>query len=110
MTGPDKEFIFNGLLFMKGVSAAGTVIDSFPKAPAPKGWLKRIRLDETGYELIEPESGTVLFGYTVLQDVCHVTTNIYDKQGRLVAESRRNEFFVHHGPALIGTHGILVSG
>jgi hypothetical protein len=90
--GPEKEFIFNGLLFVNGVSEAGTVIDSFPKAPPPKGWVKRIRLDETGYELVDPQSRTVLFGYTVLQNAYHVTTNIYDEHGRLVAESRGSEF------------------
>jgi len=37
MTDPEKEFIFNGLLFMNGVSEAGTVIDSFPKVSCTEG-------------------------------------------------------------------------
>jgi hypothetical protein len=37
----EGEYLFNGRLFLPGVTEAGTLIDNFPKGPTPKGWTKR---------------------------------------------------------------------
>jgi hypothetical protein len=109
-----NEFLFNGRIFLANGSAAGTVIDNFPKGPTPNGWTKRPRADGTGYELVS--DGTVLFGYRVVgvpipgrstaSSICFVTVNIYNSKGELVAESLPDEFRLHKHPATIGRGGI----
>ena len=113
----EGEFLFNGRLFLPRGAGGGTVIDNFPKGPAPKGWTKRARLDQQGYELVS--DGTVLFGYHVAaipipgrdteSGICFVTVNIYDVKGTIIAESLPNEFRLHRGPAMIGHGGIHFS-
>lgn len=108
------EFLFNGRIFIPGISQAGTVIDNFPKGPAPTGWTKRQRVDRQGYELVSDKA--VLFGYRVVSvpipgssvssPLCLVTVNIHTTNGELVAECLSDEFRLHRGPALIGRDGI----
>src|ERR1041385_6903734 len=103
------EFLFNGRIFIPGVSEAGTLIDNFPKAPAPKGWTKRPRPDGTGYELVS--DGKTLFGYRVVTTQipgtaantprCFGAVSIYTAKGELVAESLPDEFRLHRHPATI---------
>jgi len=83
MVGEDKEFVFNGRLFLKG-GHHGTVIDNFPKGPAPVGWERRPHVHDEGYDLVD-EAGDVIFGYRVEDNVCHVTVNLYDASGKEVA-------------------------
>jgi hypothetical protein len=111
----DGEFLFNGRLFLPGVTQAGTVIDNFPKGPAPKGWTKRPRVDGNGYEL--ESDGTVPFGYRVVSiqipgldtesRICFVTVNLYGSNGALVAEVLPEEFRLHRHPAKIGRGGLV---
>jgi hypothetical protein len=108
MVGPDKEFLFNGRLFLPGYGQAGTVIDNFPKGPTPHGWKKLQRVDRSGYQLLDQVSNTVLFGFEEIDNVCHVTTNIYDDFGALIAETLSDNFLVHRGPAMVGTRGIYI--
>lgn len=106
IVGPPPEFIFNGRIYVPGISAAGTVIDNFPKGPDPTGWTKRPRLAGNGYELVD-EKGKVLFGYEVLAgNICHVTVNIYAADGAMVAETLPDQFLLHRHPAKIGRGGI----
>src|SRR5690349_6701581 len=89
------EFIFNGRIFVPGISGAGTVIDNFPKGPTPQGWTKRQRADGQGYDLFA--DGKTLFGYRVVpvpipgrgatSALCFVTANLYTAAGQTVAES-----------------------
>jgi len=111
------EFLFNGRLFLRGVAEAGTIIDNFPRGPAPKGWTRRQRVDGQGYELVSDSNDVVLFGYRVvpmsipgrrsISDLCFVTVNIYDSTGKLVAESLPDEFRLYGRPAKIGRGGIF---
>jgi hypothetical protein len=108
----DGEFLFNGRLFVPGIAQGGTVIDNFPKGPAPGGWTKRQLADSDGYELVS--NGSVLFGYRVVPfpqgdvetHLCIVTANIYDSGGEVVAESLPDELRLYKGPAQIGRGGI----
>lgn len=108
MVGPDKEFLFNGRLFLPGHRQPGTVIDNFPKGPAPHGWEKRQLVHTPGYELLDPSTNVVLFGFEEIERVCHVTTNIYDGAGTLIAETLSDNFLVHRGPAMVGRGGIFI--
>jgi hypothetical protein len=102
-----REFIFNGRLFLPDhATEAGTIIDNFPKSPAPIGWTKRPRTDGDGYELVSPD-GTVIFGYRIVDNVCHVTVNIYAADGDIVAESTGNELRVYRPPMTIGRNGAV---
>jgi hypothetical protein len=108
MVGPDKEFLFNGRLFLPGHHHPGTVIDNFPKGPAPQGWEKRQMVGTVAYELFDPATNTVLFGFEEIERVCHVTTNIYDGSGILIAQTLPNNFLVHRGPAMVGRGAIYI--
>jgi hypothetical protein len=104
------EFLFNGRIFIPGISEVGTVIDNFPRGPAPNGWTKRQRPDSKGYELVS--GNKTLFGYRVDQTatpsrLCLVTVNLYTANGELVAESLSDEFRLHRHPAMIGRGGIM---
>ena len=103
------EFLFNGRLHLPQNGGSGTIIDNFPKGPAPAGWTKRQRAHGAGYELIST-SGITLFGYEVLPgNVCKVTVNLYAEDGGLVAESTRNDFVIYRRPAMIGRGGIRIA-
>jgi hypothetical protein len=108
MIGPDKEFLFNGRLFLPGHTNHGTVIDNFPKAAAPQGWVKRQRIATPGYELVDPSSDIILFGFEEIDNVCHVIANVYDESGVVIAETLADNFIVHRPPAIIGTGGIHI--
>jgi hypothetical protein len=115
----DGEFLFNGRLFLSqaersaGTRSAGTIIDNFPKGPAPAGWTRHPHVDEEGYDL---KSDVTLFGYRVVpwqipgthiqSRLCLVTVNIYAADGGVVAESLPDQFLLHRSPANIGTQGI----
>lgn len=101
----NDEFLFNGRLFLPEAAVGGTIIDSFPHGPAPRGWVKRPRADDLGYDLVS-QDGIVLFGYRVENHLCVVTVNLYAADGGLVAESLPNEFRLHRHPAMIGRGGI----
>jgi hypothetical protein len=109
MVGPEREFLFNGRLFLPGNSQPGTVIDNFPKGPTPHGWIKRQRVDGNGYELVDRTNGIALFGFEEIEDICHVTTNVYDGAGNLIVETLPDNFLVHRGPAMVGKGGIYIS-
>jgi hypothetical protein len=95
------DFVFNGRLFLPGGSASGTIIDNFPKGPAPDGWTKRPLLTGEGYELVAGEVS--LFGYEVLTDrVCKVAVKIFAMDGQVVAESTATDFVVRRGPGNVG--------
>ena len=104
-----EEFVFNGRLFMPLTGAMGTVIDNFPKSPAPRGWEQRRCPSFDGFELFDPDTGFVLFGYRVIDNICLVTTNLYDRLGGLIAETVGEDFLIHSGPARLGRHGIHIS-
>lgn len=109
IVGSPAEFIFNGRLFLPSKPASGTIIDNFPKGPTPAGWERQQLVDRPGYSLIDQETGAVLFGFEVTEGhICHVITNLYDQKGSLIAETGKNVFLVHIGPALIGTGGIRI--
>jgi hypothetical protein len=108
MVGPEKEFLFNGRLFLPGHGQSGTIIDNFPKGPTPHGWEKRQRIGRPGYELLDRTGNTILFGFEEIGNVCHVTTNVYDGSGALVAETLSEDFLVHRGPARLGTQAIFI--
>lgn len=109
MAGPEKEFIFNGRIFVPGLSEAGTIIDNFPRVRAPKGWVKRLQPHGRGYQLVDDTSGVVLFGYRELDGRCLVEARLFSKDGRLVAETAGSDFVIHLGPAQIGTGGLYVA-
>jgi hypothetical protein len=109
----DGEFLFNGRLFLPHghASSAGTIIDSFPKAPAPLGWTKQPRIEEDGYNLISDDGKTILFGYRIIEyqipstkpnRICLVTANIYTANGLLVAESLPDQLRLYRGPLQMG--------
>jgi hypothetical protein len=112
------HFLFNGRLFLPGITEASTPIDNFPKGPAPTGWTKRPRIDGDGYEL--ESDGTVLFGYRVIairipgfdteSRICLVAVNLYDSNGALVAEGLPEEFRLHRPPTKIGHGGMVWRG
>ncbi len=114
--GEDMEFIFNGCLFTGEGGDHGTIIDNFPKGPEPQGWIRRQNVDIEGFDLIRESDGTVLFGYEVIPPdpatnrgrTCHVTANIYNEIGVLVAETTQHDFRVHSGPASLGRGGIYI--
>lgn len=108
MVGPDKEFLFNGRLFVPGHDRPGTIIDNFPKGPTPKGWAKYPLVDGNGFTLIEPASNITLFGFEEIDNICHIITNLYDETGAIVAETLPDNFLVHRGPAMIGRGGIVI--
>lgn len=106
----DGEFNFNGRIFLpasSGEQASGTIIDNFPKGPAPSGWEQHRQVDRQGYKLIS-KNGKVLFGYVVDGAVCRVTVNIYAADGGLVAESGDTDLIIHRGPAMLGRGGIRI--
>lgn len=99
----DGEFIFNGRIHLSAQRGAGTVIDNFPKGPAPHGWTKRPNLNGNGFELVS--DGTILFGFEVLpNNTCHVTVNLYGEDGTLVAESTPETLKFHRGVPMILGH------
>jgi hypothetical protein len=102
MVGPDEEFLFNGVLFLPDASKSGTIIDNFPKGPTPKGWTMEPLIDAEGYKLRDNKTGAIIFGYQVIENVCHVITNIYDDNGVLIAEATVNDFLIHRAPARCG--------
>ena len=99
-----SEFLFNGRLFLPN-GAGGTIIDNFPRNAAPAGWTKRQRVDGEGYELVSPNN-IVLFGYRVVDRICHVEVNIYAADRGIVAESLADEFRIYRPPMRIGRGGI----
>jgi hypothetical protein len=102
-----KDFVFNGRLFLPDhETEAGTIIDNFPKSPAPMGWTKRPRADGDGYELVSPDD-TVIFGYRIVDNICHVTVNIYAADGDIVAESTGDELRIYRPPMTIGRGGAV---
>jgi hypothetical protein len=104
-----EEFLFNGRLYLPLSGVMGTVIDNFPKSPPPPGWEQRRCVGFEGYELFDPDTGLVLFGYKVLNDICLVTTALHDRRGRTIAETKGDDFSVHVGPARLGRHGIYIA-
>ncbi|MPZ58425.1 MAG: hypothetical protein GEU91_18420 [Rhizobiales bacterium] len=99
----DGEFLFNGRLFIRG-RTAGTIIDNFPRS-SPAGWTRRQLAQGEGYELVA-DDGTVVFGYRVNGRICHVTANIFDTSGEIVAESSDDEFRIYQPPMSIGRGGV----
>ena len=79
----EGEFVFNGRLYLQD-GQFGTVIDNFPKGPAPTGWTQRRRLDVDGYELLDGR-GERVFAYHVEGKVCFVDVNLYKADGSLAA-------------------------
>jgi hypothetical protein len=108
LVGPsnDLEPIFNGRLFVPGLSSPGTIIDNFPKGPAPSGWEVRPRIDSTGFNLTSVADGVTIFGYRIVGNLCRVTANVYDQRGILCAETSDDTFSIHHGPAQLGRGGV----
>src|ERR1700730_10508534 len=90
MAGPDNDFLFNGILFLPDGAGSGTIIDNFPKGPIPKGWTKHPYVDGEGYKLTHTETGKIIFGYQTIENVCHVTTNVYNENGMIIAETKGN--------------------
>ncbi len=107
LVGPDEEYIFNGRLFIPGIAGTGTVIDNFPKSPAPQGWYIRKHVDEEGYDLVRQSSEEVLFGYKTIGFTCFVTTNLYSQNGILVAKTTPTSLDVGSIRLRLGRHGIL---
>jgi hypothetical protein len=106
--GPEREFIFNGRLFLSD-GRVGTVIDSFPRS-VPKGWTRRQALAAEGYDLVD-DNGDVLFGYRVdANHVCHVTVNLYRADGSLAAHGGQAGLVTHGLSVRIGRGGILIGG
>lgn len=103
----DCEFLFNGRLYLPQSNIYGTVIDNFPKGPAPNGWTIRKCGDPDGYELVS-QDGTVLFAHKIEENLCIVVVNIYAADGELVAESLPDQFRIHRGPATIGHGGMRI--
>lgn len=108
--GPDLEFVFNGRLFVETGDEPSIVIDNFPKNPPLSGWRKIHKPNIEGFDLARDSDDRVIFGYEVIDNVCHVTTNIYNNEGVLVAETTPDNFLLHRGPALLGRGGIRVAG
>ena len=107
--GPPPEFVFNGKLFIPGEPLPGTIIETFPKGPAPGGWIRRQNVGVAGYELVmSQDQNTVLFGFTVRDNTCHVTVNLYDEDQQIFAETTEDTLVIHHGPYLLGRSGIRV--
>lgn len=113
--GPQHDFIFNGCLFTQAGTGPGTIFDNFPKA-APAGWTRRQKVIG-GYDLVRKSDELVLFGFEertepgalgIMTRVCHVTTNVIDPQGDLVAQTTPSDFVVFKGPALLGRGGIRI--
>lgn len=103
--GPDEEFLFNGVLFLQDGDKSGKIIDNFPKGPIPKGWTKEPLVDAEGYKLTDNNTGAIIFGYRVIEQICYVITNVYNENGIVIAEANGNNLLIHKGPALIGRNG-----
>lgn len=101
----DGEFIFNGRLFLHDGSF-GTVIDSFPKGPAPQGWTQRRRMDAEGYELVDSR-GERIFSYHIEGKICFVDVNLYTASGQLAAHSGQDGFVTNIRTRL-GRSGMLI--
>jgi hypothetical protein len=85
IAGPPYEPVFNGRLYVPGNAEPGVIIDTFPKPPHPKGWIRQQRCDGLGYELLRRSDGTVLLGFEFRCNICSVSTNIFDSNGEVVA-------------------------
>ena len=108
LAGPNEEFLFNGRLFVPGNINTGTIIDNFPKGPAPNGWYIRKFADQEGYELVSNDSEIVLFGFRVQGQLCIVTTNLIDKNGNIAVETNNMSLCVYGFPVRLGRHGIVI--
>jgi len=101
----DGEFIFNGRLYLSDGSM-GTVIDTFPKGPTLEGWSQRRRLDQEGYELIDPR-GEVVFSYLVEGNICTVDVNLYKSNGDIAAHGGQSGL-VTNVRTVLGRNGIVI--
>jgi len=105
----DGDFIFNGRLFLHN-GGGGTLIDSFPKGPAPDGWEKRPSMHGEGYDLVD-DRGEILFGYRVDEErICHVTVNLYRADGSLAATGGQGSLVTNGVPVAIGMPGGISIG
>ena len=108
IVGPPPEFIFNGRIFVPGSPDPVVIFDNFPKGATPSGWYKRQNVDAEGYDLVAKKTDVVVFGYVVEKNVCRVTTNLYDDQENLIAETSGSDFIIHRAPAELGRGGIVI--
>ena len=99
------EFLFNGRLYLPS-GELGTVIDNFPKSPAPKGWKQRRRLDAVGYELLD-QNDERLFAYHIEGPVCVVDVNLTRSNGELAAHPGQGGIALHV-PAVLGRPGMVL--
>ena len=103
------EFVFNGRLYLPAIKTAATIIDNFPRAPAPDGWTIVKHVHYEGYDLVSEKTGETIFGFRVDSKVCFITTNLYGSQSELWAESSQDALILHRAPARLGTYGIRLS-
>lgn len=109
LVGPEEEYLFNGRLFVPGIIGSGTIIDNFPKSPAPSGWYIRKHVDEEGYDLINQADEQVLFGYRTVGNTCLVTTNLYTRSGSLIVRVTTLGLEVRGVQLRLGRHGIQMA-
>ncbi|MFN0042981.1 MAG: hypothetical protein ACKVSF_07190 [Alphaproteobacteria bacterium] len=83
LDGPDGECRFDGLIFVEPEHVQPTPIRSFPAGPAPDGWSVRAIADQAGYEMVHDETGEVILAFRIRDEICEITTNIYDADGPL---------------------------
>lgn len=95
------EFVFNGTLFRRGDPRAAIIFDSFPKLPPPNGWVKNHKIDPSGYDLVNKDTGEVIFGYEVRGNKCLITVNLYDENGSTIARTSPNSFDVLREPLIM---------
>lgn len=110
MVGPEEEFIFQAQLFGPPERPLATIIDNFPKAPAPSGWHQRRATQGQGYDLVHDATATVLFGYRVKGSICYVVTQLYDVDGSLIGKNRQDDFIMVSGSMKFGQTARIAEG
>lgn len=101
----DDDFVFNGRLFMHN-GQGGTVIDNFPKSPAPEGWTREPSMDGEGYTLRDPR-GELVFSYHVNGKTCVVKLDLYRSNGTPAVHGGQGGLVIDV-PALLGRNGVAI--
>ena len=101
----EGDFIFNGRIFMHN-GEGGTVIDNFPKGPAPEGWTREPRTDGDGYTLRDPR-GELVFSYKVHGKTCVVDLDLYRSNGQPAVHGGQGGLVVNV-PMMLGRGGLVI--
>lgn len=95
-----EEFLINASFPEPYSEQLVEVVDNVPQSSE----LTR-KILTNGYRIEDP-NGRLVLGLEVLEkDVCVIRGAVYDSNGEIVAESRDDDFVIHHGPAVIGKSG-----